>query len=343
MEKAIMKKLSVIVPVYNVAPYLEQCVDSLLTQSYSNLEIILIDDGSTDGSGILCDNLAVQDDRIVVIHQKNAGVSAARNAGLSAAKGEYIGFVDPDDWCEPDMFAHLIRAIETDGTDGAFCGYWEDFEDNEFPPIEHSPKRTGVASGEEAFYQCMIGIGHGYFTSVWNKCFRRSALTLADHSLSPFPPGHSIGEDELWLLEQYPRWSTISLIPQMYYHWRQHSGSVLHKKGFDRKWYQALATKKEIAGHFSKESPLYDLILGKVYSDLFHCIWFSHCFATAEDEQYFRRELKPYRKYFWKSKEFSVLKKLRFLVLDWMCLAHIPEKWIQKLGDTTRVKLQSKK
>ena len=103
--------ISVIIPVYNVGRYLKRCIESVRTQTYSNIEIILVDDGSTDDSGAICDHYAKQDQRIKVLHQDNKGQSAARNAGLDVACGEYIGFVDSDDWIHPDMYAHLYKAL----------------------------------------------------------------------------------------------------------------------------------------------------------------------------------------------------------------------------------------
>ena len=99
--------ISVIVPVYKVELYLRQCVDSLLAQTYSNLEIILVDDGSPDGCPAICDEYARKDSRVRVIHKPNGGLSDARNVGLDAARGEYIGFIDSDDWVMPDMYEYL--------------------------------------------------------------------------------------------------------------------------------------------------------------------------------------------------------------------------------------------
>ena len=98
-------KISVIVPVYKVEPYLRKCLDSIINQTYRNLQIILVDDGSPDNCGAICDEYASKDSRIEVIHEENGGVSAARNAGLKLAAGDYIGWVDSDDWIEPDMYA----------------------------------------------------------------------------------------------------------------------------------------------------------------------------------------------------------------------------------------------
>lgn len=103
--------ISIIVPIYNVRPYLEQCIDSVLKQTYKNLEIILVDDGSTDGSSEICDQFQQQDNRIKVIHKKNGGLDSARKAGMSAANGEYIGYLDGDDWIEPNMYENLLRYL----------------------------------------------------------------------------------------------------------------------------------------------------------------------------------------------------------------------------------------
>ena len=103
--------ISIIVPVYNVEPYLNKCLDSIVNQTYKKLEIILIDDGSTDNSGLICDEYASKDNRIIVVHQKNKGLSAARNVGLNIAKGDYIAFVDSDDFIEKDMYFTMYNVM----------------------------------------------------------------------------------------------------------------------------------------------------------------------------------------------------------------------------------------
>lgn len=110
-----MKKISVVVPVYNVEAFLERCVHSLCRQTYTNLEIILVDDGSPDHSGDLCDTLAARDNRIVVIHKQNGGLSDARNTGIAHATGDYIAFVDSDDWYDPTMLEVLLTLCEQHG------------------------------------------------------------------------------------------------------------------------------------------------------------------------------------------------------------------------------------
>ena len=116
------KLISIIVPVYNVAQYLPKCIESMTNQTYSNLEILLVDDGATDESGRICDEYAAKDSRIRVFHRENGGQSTARNLALDNARGEYIAFVDSDDWCQPEMYAHMMEAIERNKADMAVCG-----------------------------------------------------------------------------------------------------------------------------------------------------------------------------------------------------------------------------
>lgn len=118
-----MNKVSIIVPVYKVEQYLARCVDSIVKQTYKNIEIILVDDGSPDNSGKICDELAMTDDRISVIHKDNGGLSSARLAGFKVATGRYIQFVDSDDFIEPTMTENLVEAMEKKNADLCFCGY----------------------------------------------------------------------------------------------------------------------------------------------------------------------------------------------------------------------------
>ncbi|HAO07960.1 MAG TPA: hypothetical protein DCQ50_13490 [Chryseobacterium sp.] len=117
-------KLSVIIPVYNVESYLSRCVDSVLMQTFNHLEIILVNDGSTDSSGLICDEFASKDKRVKVIHQKNAGVSAARNAGMQIAIGDYIAFVDSDDWLEQSMYESMMEIAVRENVDVIMCDFF---------------------------------------------------------------------------------------------------------------------------------------------------------------------------------------------------------------------------
>ena len=123
-------KISIIVPIYNVKKYIQQCVESLINQTYKNLEIILIDDGSTDGCGELCDEFGKKDQRIHVIHKQNGGLSDARNKGIDVASGDYIGFVDSDDWISHNMYEKMLSSLKSVNADIAVCGWVEEFLNN---------------------------------------------------------------------------------------------------------------------------------------------------------------------------------------------------------------------
>ena len=125
-----MPLISIIVPVYNVEYYLHECLESLVNQTYFNLEIILIDDGSKDASGKICDEYAAKDSRIVVVHQENAGVSQARNCGIEMASGEYIMFVDSDDWVDSDICAVLMDSLSKYKTESSMCTYVREYTNN---------------------------------------------------------------------------------------------------------------------------------------------------------------------------------------------------------------------
>ena len=158
--------ISVIVPVYKVEPYLRQCVDSILNQIYQDIEVLLIDDGSPDGCGEICDEYARKDNRVRVFHTENRGLSATRNLGLREANGEYIGFVDSDDWIEPDMYELLLRRIQETGADISVCGGW-------YEAIDYRREFAFT----EAVYTHIESLEHlvdgGINNGVWNKLYCR--------------------------------------------------------------------------------------------------------------------------------------------------------------------------
>ena len=130
-----MPKISIIVPVYNVEKYLEKCVRSILAQTFTDFELILVDDGSPDSSGAMCDQFAEQDQRVKVIHKENGGLSDARNAGIEIATGEYLGFVDSDDYIADDMYELLYTNIVKEDADLSICGIYDVYEGKELSLI----------------------------------------------------------------------------------------------------------------------------------------------------------------------------------------------------------------
>lgn len=166
--------VSVIVPVYNVEKYLERCVKTIIAQTYDHLEIILIDDGSTDSSGNICDRIASQDERIQVIHQKNQGLSAARNTGIDNCKGNYICFIDSDDYVHPDYVRYLYRNCIENDCEIAICGHFITEEDDYYKDIDWNRKSEIYSVHEilDMFYTEW----HGSIVIAWNKLYRRDCI-----------------------------------------------------------------------------------------------------------------------------------------------------------------------
>ena len=169
--------ISVIVPIYNMASQLPRCVDSLLNQKCKDIEIVLIDDGSTDGTGVLCTQYAGEFENITAILQENRGVSAARNAGINAARGAYLGFVDSDDWIEPEMYEALLNALAYHGTGIAVCGYSVHRYDGVVINDKVDPATTPVLELEQALESMIHPRGIQGF--LCNKLFDRELLLKA--------------------------------------------------------------------------------------------------------------------------------------------------------------------
>ena len=143
-----MPLISVIVPVYKAEAFLKKCTDSILSQSHREIELLLIDDGSPDNSGALCDAIAAEDTRVRVFHKENGGVSSARNLGLAHATGDYIAFVDSDDWLEPDTFSLLLSALTENDADSAGCGNYN-VSDSGITGVEAPALPAGVYDADE--------------------------------------------------------------------------------------------------------------------------------------------------------------------------------------------------
>lgn len=221
-------KLSVIIPVYNVKEYLEKCVDSILSQNYDLFEVILVDDGSTDGSGYICDQYASKDCRIKVIHQKNQGHTAARQSGFAASSGEYLLFIDSDDWIDRKMFHSMMtRAMETDA-DIVQCSYRsvKDGRGRDEVPIYE----TGVYGYERLkaeIYPKMIYAGgfyrFGIAPNMWNKIFKRH---LIEDNLPRIDRRIRSGEDGLLTFSCFLQARTVCIVPGCYYNYRSREVSM---------------------------------------------------------------------------------------------------------------------
>lgn len=215
--------ISIVVPIYNVEKYLSKCIDSILGQSYKDIEIILVDDGSPDRCPAICDEYAKKDTRLTVIHLANGGVSAARNAGIEAAKGKYIGFVDPDDWIDPEMCTQLVTAIETEHTEIAICGYDYYNENGELDTTrKYSVRPNEIISQKEVlsrFSDMPPTIRHG----VVNKLFIRDVLGYLR-----FPENLNSSEDVVFLSEYCSKIKRAVIVHQPLYKNTIRKGSATH-------------------------------------------------------------------------------------------------------------------
>lgn len=197
--------VSVIVPIYNVEKYLKRCIDSILNQTYKNLEIILVDDGSPDKCPQICDEYAKEDDRIIVIHNKNGGVSSARNAGLDIARGKYIGFVDPDDYINYDMYSAMVNEMDNFACDAVICGFCQ-VSEKENKIIRKESLQSKVLRVEECFKELFSFSGLAIKPVVWNKLFKRDII-----SDLRFCEYIEISEDLLFCVEYLLRCDKIAL------------------------------------------------------------------------------------------------------------------------------------
>ncbi len=222
-----MDLISIIVPVYNMEKYLDRCVASILHQTYTNLEIILVDDGSSDNSPLMCDKYASQDNRIKVIHKKNGGLSDARNAGLEVATGSYIGYVDSDDWIEPDMYERMYMACAQNNADIAVCKYRAVFKDR---IIDRGSDDLVVLTREELL-NIYIFEHEKYviYNSVWSKLFSRK---LVEDMV--FPVGRN-SEDIMYTTRAFCRVKTAVYIDACLYNYvLDRDGSIMNEKNVNR-------------------------------------------------------------------------------------------------------------
>ena len=202
--------LTIIVPVYNILEYLPRCVHSITAQTYRNLEILLVDDGSTDGTGHLCDELAKEDDRIRVLHKENGGSSSARNLAIEQAKGEYLGFVDSDDYIAPDMYEKLYQGIVSYGVTVAQIGRDEiDEQGNMLPNICEPPAEPICFESKEFLRELLMHRGDCSFCT---KLVHRDLLQQ-----ERFPVG-LLNEDFYLLVKILPQIGKLVSLPGQAYH-----------------------------------------------------------------------------------------------------------------------------
>lgn len=211
-------QISVIAPIYKVELYLDRCVQSIVNQTYTNLEIILVDDGSPDNCGAMCNAWAEKDSRIKVVHKENGGLSDARNAGLAVANGSLVSFIDSDDWIEPDFIEALYHAMERAGAQIAGCGvaYVDEsgavLRQRAVAPLEKMDRIEALRR---------LVLEDGVYQTVWNKLYRREVV---DGIL--FEKGR-YNEDDFWTYQVFDRIERLALVDKPMYNYLQRGGSIM--------------------------------------------------------------------------------------------------------------------
>lgn len=219
-----MPLISVIIPVYNTEKYLCQCIDSVLAQTLSDIEVLLIDDGSTDSSGKICDNYAFKDKRVHVTHTPNRGVSHARNKGLEVAKGKYISFVDSDDWIDTDMIENLYQLMQTHHTDLSTCGYTVEEENGN---IIYSVKKdiTSILNKWDGIYSLFHDNYYKYKGNLWDKLYNKRIIN--DNQLR-FNEKIYYNEDRLFIFQYLNYCQSISYTTSPHYHYIMRTSSAMN-------------------------------------------------------------------------------------------------------------------
>ena len=331
--------ISVIVPVYNVGPYLARCIDSIISQEYKDLEIMLIDDGSTDSSPEICDQYKLKDSRISVYHKKNGGVSSARNLGLKKATGKYVSFVDADDWLLPACLKNLLTAAEEHDAD-ICAGGRVVVSDTEETPVFN--KTTGVLNEQDKIDWIQQKMGYSYEdmktwlrnddfsrgTVVWGRLYRKS---LIDDNSMMFDRKIKVAEDLVFDVRAAMLANVIVLTDKAEYCYYQREDSAIHRYlGGDFRYLVdnkiQLAYKRE---EINKE------FLAKGHPDISYMYQGSFVLSCAEiamslgriKDMKFRDKIRHYRRY---SESKPVKKARKNLTLDNLSLKNKVALWLIK-------------
>lgn len=264
---------SLVIPVYNVEPWLRQCLDSVLGQTFGDWEAVCVNDGSTDGSLALLQEYAAMDGRLRIVSQPNGGLSAARNTGLKAAKGDYVVFIDSDDWVEPSMLGRL--AAECEGTD-MVCFACRRTSDNAYDAI--SPERS---KGWDYYNRHALEARKVPFVCVWQRCYRRSFLV--ENNLT-FREG-ILHEDNEFTPRACLKADSVKVITDVLYNYRVRPGSIMTTRGLKSKE-SLIAIGNALTELFSRECAIDRTT---VYRHLTQCYQMAFLGNTREEDRHLRQ------------------------------------------------------
>lgn len=210
--------ISVIVPIYNVEKYLARCVDSIVNQTYKNLEIILVDDGSPDRCPQMCDDYAEKDSRIKVVHKKNGGLSDARNAGMAVATGKYISFIDSDDYVSDDFFECLLDVMNKENSDIVECSVVKFYEDNRFDEFSDD---LSVKTYDTQDAMSALIAENPFHQHVWNKLYKIELVKDIPYAVG------KLNEDEFWTYQVFGRANKVARLNKTMYYYFQRNSSIM--------------------------------------------------------------------------------------------------------------------
>lgn len=261
--------ISIIVPVYNVEEYLKECIDSILNQTYKNLEIILVNDGSTDKSGSICEDYAKVDSRIKVVHKKNGGLSDARNLGLDRALGEYVIFIDSDDYIDQRMCEILLNYANKYSVDIVSCNFKRVFENNiiEFN-VPLFKEKIKIFTNDEVLEKYFLTLAPEIF-ATWNKLYKKS-LFFTDEKIR-FPVNR-LHEDIATTYRLYAESKKVVLLNELLYNYRQRSNSIM-KKISHKNIEDLIKNMKEYIAFANLKDFKYPVQIGLIKSYLIYSLW----------------------------------------------------------------------
>lgn len=261
--------ISIVVPIYNVEKYLVKCIESITAQTYRNLEIILVNDGSTDSCGKICDVYAERDKRIKVIHKANGGLSDARNAGIEAAEGYYIGFVDSDDYINVNMYERLINIMNADNSQIAVCNFslvYEETEKNIYEDKNFDNNNLLIDNKDKLVEYCMKS-NYDAFTVAWNKLYKRELFNGIRY------PKGKIHEDVFTTYKLLYKAEKISYTKNAMYYYLQRKTSIMGQKFNVKRLHRLEALQEQLEFYISrKEQEMWDITLFYYKLFLIHMI-----------------------------------------------------------------------
>lgn len=311
-------RFSLIVPVYNVEEYIDKCLKSIHNQSYDNWEAIVVDDGSTDSSSVICDKWADTDKRFKVYHKENEGVCETRNAALSEIKGEYIGFIDADDFLAYDALELINNAINETKSDVVFIGHNRVDESDQIKEVR--PGKEIITNNRNDIVKQSLLIGkESYLGVLWNKFIKASCIYQNGETIK-FDKKYAIGEDQVWLLNALNNAENAVSVKKDLYSYRLRNSSVVHSKEWNSKKMSEIYAREKMVELTENLYPELNKYAHIKYRNCLHSISFNLLKARSFKVL---KEISPYSKLYFKeyftSDSVGIKNKLMALFMQMIC------------------------